>query len=441
MQEEERLDGDENDQIINANDSIMSLSDLSRRMHCPINYRAVLPNLDHADESLTHIPWKFGIEKQTDEIVNQGAIKPDNSSSPQAITNNKPFPSCSFLDLRRQQNSAWASERHKEGMKLIFINPIQAESKFLEGLDLVPDHVDLLVDYGRLLISNKRWEFAEARLKRAIALDPDHKQAKESLDRLQQSNLRRSQQLEIVSRNKKLTVGRESSVYNDVLMERSLLMGDTIDNDADEASDILQQNSRKRSKRTRKHKKSKKRKRKRRRYYSSSSSDSSGYMASSLLNSPKEADGEEEQPSRVPNRKKRRKRRHRSSPSASSDPSSYLSSDSDTGDRVKEGEDKGGENTTSDAEETRRRRKTQKDRSEREEGKEDGGVDVASDEESRRRRKDRSDREEDKDEDGEDNISDAKESRRTQNRRNYRKSRKRYDRKYDSKKKKRKRRY
>jgi hypothetical protein len=278
----------DSDEHHNANSHVPSLSELSQRLHCPVDYKTVLPisvNMTkHPETSLSYIPWRLQ-QIHADGTSKDDAFENLDGNKNGTMTNDTThedqpqhifFPSYSYLDLRRQQNNSWASERHKEGMQQFFINPTKAETKFLEGLDLVPDHVDLLADYGKLLISNNDFVAAEAKLKRALDLDPNHKLAKDQLDRLEQRQ-RRTQQHQGRLLNRKIKVARESSAYNDVLMERALAMEDNPEEDGEEYAS----KNKKRSHRDRKHSKRKKKRRRRRRYYSSSSASSDSSSVSS----------------------------------------------------------------------------------------------------------------------------------------------------------------
>eukprot|EP00980_Cylindrotheca_fusiformis_P020742 scaffold7745_cov103-Cylindrotheca_fusiformis.AAC.3 len=284
------------------NTGILSLSELSLRLHCPVDYRQVLPRISedmkkHPETSLSYIPWKLN---QPSAALNdtttskKDAVERSLPGKTTATKNNPSeekqqhifFPSYSYLDLRRQQNTRWASGKHKEGMEHFFINPTKAESKFLEGLDLVPDHVDLLASYGKLLLSNDKFVSAETKLRRALSIDPNHRLAKEQLDRLERRQALvegRERKKKDIELSRKIKVVRESSVYNDVLMERALASGCDDDDDGDknaqeeDSSRRINREDKKRSRRSRKDSKRKKKKRRkrRRRYYSSSSASSS----------------------------------------------------------------------------------------------------------------------------------------------------------------------
>ena len=80
----------------------ITLSELSRRIHCPMNYKKKLPFMESIpkEATLSHIPWKLVViqPNSTNDVNNE-----NNETSSQE-ENNIFFPSCSYLDLRRQQN-------------------------------------------------------------------------------------------------------------------------------------------------------------------------------------------------------------------------------------------------------------------------------------------------------------------------------------------------
>lgn len=107
---------------------------------------------------LTHIPWT---------LVGHG-----DDDDPH-------FPKASYLDLRRQQNQAWAEERLVQGIDLAK-NPAtrsQAEGIYQQGLEVCPYHSNLLTAYGALLANLGRTAEAIETLDKAIQVDPDHEQA------------------------------------------------------------------------------------------------------------------------------------------------------------------------------------------------------------------------------------------------------------------------
>lgn len=293
--------------------NIPSIAEISRRLYCP------LENLEEEDDavtpeaSLSHIPWVLKQQQpQLKEFSNASATLDGNLYK---AANGCSFPEFSYLDLRRRQNTAWANDRLQEGNELFFSDPGKAESLFKQGLDLVPDHVDLLVGYAKFLAqTTKRRPLAIQKLERALEIDPNHEPAKEQLTRVQmqlQALLRRQKQ-----QNNIVPAVRESSVFQDVLMERSLASDslpasqpDFGQGETENASNSSKSHERhQKESSSRKHHHKKHHKKRRKRTYSSSSSSSSDDEASSESYS---------------KRKKRRKRKNRHHDS------SYSSSEED----------------------------------------------------------------------------------------------------------------
>ena len=255
-----------------------SLSELSRQMHCPIDYNKIEPILKKSnDSSLSYVPWKLVTKESSNSAANDK-------------TTVDFFPTYSYLDLRRKQNLSWADSRHEEGEKWAYINEAKAEKLFLEGLDLIPDHVNILISYGKLLVRKGAtattmddWDLAEEKYKRVLNLEPGNQTAKSLLKLL--GAKRRSRQTQPTDAvTKELTLNSSRNAYSDVLMEKSLATGvgyDLIESDQDSAFDGNKQertdsvSERKRSRRERKRSKSSKKKKRRRRYSSSSFSSSS----------------------------------------------------------------------------------------------------------------------------------------------------------------------
>lgn len=253
----------------------ISLEELRVRIHHPPPADNPYFHDPRTENSLSSIPWTFrqSVTIHTDERRRGSSHK---------------FPDFSYLDLRRHQNRAWANDRLAKGNDEYYLNAEKADSFYQEGIDLVPDHVDLLVAQAKLwLLRRNRPMAAKRQLEEALQYDPTHPQATELMaffDRHEKA--RRGVE---VKRSKPQM--RESSAYQDVLMERNLAIesasevlakgGDDDDNDDSVASDHSSRRRRskknKKRKRKKKSKKSKKdskkrRKRRRRRYDSSSSS-------------------------------------------------------------------------------------------------------------------------------------------------------------------------
>jgi hypothetical protein len=282
-------------------DNLPSLADLSRRLHCPVE---ILEENAEAPEAPPPPP------PQTSSTTDDDGHKQQQ---------NKSFPLVSYLDLRRHQNVAWANDRLQEGNELVFCDPAKAERLFQQGLDLVPDHADLLVAYGTVLAQTiKRRPLAILKLNCALEIDPNHVGAKEQLERVQlqhQSLLRRRHE-----RNNVVPVARESSVYQDVLMERSLAALDSLpqkgpeDHEDEDGENHSSEIPPRRKESSRKHHHHHKKHRKKRRKRSRSSSPSSD-------------DDETSSDSSYAKRKKRRKRKRRHDVSSDSSSSSSSSSE------------------------------------------------------------------------------------------------------------------
>ena len=91
----------------------------------------------------------------------------------------------SYLDLRRQQNEAWAEDRLVEGVALAKSRDFQkAEECYQQGLEIHPDHSNLLTAYGALLANKGDKRKAIELLDKALRVDPDHEQAKIYRDKI-----------------------------------------------------------------------------------------------------------------------------------------------------------------------------------------------------------------------------------------------------------------
>ena len=202
------------------------------------------------------------------------------------------------------------------------IDDAKAEAAFLQGLDLVPDHVDLLVAYGQLLTrkgnSMENWILGEEKLKRALDLEPNHMIAQKALRLLQtkRQGVMSSQSRKTKAVSKELTLNHSRSAYNDVLMEKSLAAGnggyDLIGSDHEqEKSNDSSDRKRSHKKRERRRSKSSKKKKRRRRYSSSSSSSSLVESSTGDNNSLISADGENNDASDDSDYSRRRRRKKR----------------------------------------------------------------------------------------------------------------------------------
>jgi tetratricopeptide (TPR) repeat protein len=284
----------------------ISLNELSRRLFSPDEIPK--PSGDEAEpSSLSYIAWQL---KQGNDVNN------DESSSS--------FPPFSYLDLRRQQNTDWATDRLTEGNAILFEDPFRAENIYKQGLDLVPDHAELLVGYGKLLSSTKRRPLALAQFQRALEVDPDCISAKEHLERERQHAILLRQE----SRKVAAPVLRESSAFQDVLLERSLAEEAPVEEEQEVAEKVLREDERKHDERKHKKRRKKHKRRKRGRSPSptpSSSSDDASEDSSRRnkkrkrnrpspsLSSAREEDPREDNSSREERRRHRKHRKHHKS--------------------------------------------------------------------------------------------------------------------------------
>lgn len=112
----------------------------------------------HKGRSPTTVSWQLSID-----------------SSPSS----HPFPKAHYLDLRCQQNQAFADEQLKIGIAHAEAGRTAlAAAAYKRGLDLVADHVDLLVaDAARQANGGER-RAALAQLERALEIEPEYVNAK-----------------------------------------------------------------------------------------------------------------------------------------------------------------------------------------------------------------------------------------------------------------------
>jgi tetratricopeptide (TPR) repeat protein len=283
---------------------IAALENLSRRLHDPsVLSTASATESESPEGALSFIPWKLNIiDGNTRELQDA-------------------FPSFSYLDLRREQNIAWATDRLAEGNALLFEDPQQAENSYIQGLDLVPDHVELLVAHGKLLAQSKRIALAIIKFQRALEVDLECASAKENLERVQTQQARlRHQFSRTISASASAPVARESSMLQDVLLERALLMEDSTtrlddeEDKKDEEDDVVQHDDKHSRKHRKKHKKQK-RSRSPSTSYSSSSEDSCGKRKKSKRSrasshSPSLSSSDDDSSSREDRRRRRKHRKH-----------------------------------------------------------------------------------------------------------------------------------
>jgi tetratricopeptide (TPR) repeat protein len=247
MEKSERRENEEpsTNQSENATmQSTRKLQDLIQLLYCPE------PKVNQVESgveaSLSHVPWII----QWDDQNSVDTYVPLGSSSQSAATpDTQPAPSASFLpvsylELRRQQNVAFADKKAVEAADAGLLDHAQAETLYRQALDLVPDHVPSLLGYAKLLYKTGRLRQAQRTLGDVLELEPDNTTALQyntSLERTfrQQENQARlgGRGASAVAAGSLLSSGkkrkdlqmRESSAFQDALLERNLAMDGAMD--------------------------------------------------------------------------------------------------------------------------------------------------------------------------------------------------------------------
>jgi tetratricopeptide (TPR) repeat protein len=216
------------------------------------------------------------------------------------------FPETGYLELRRQQNTSWANQRLAEGIHFAKQNEhAKAAEAYCKGLELTPNHADLMVAYAALLANQGNREKAIDLLERAIKADSSNANAKAYLAEIRAHGKQHSGILD-----------KSDRAIKDASLEKSFLMGTSATTStlvADQQNYPLLQEPdeekaarhrdrrQKRKKDRRKKEKRRKHNRKRKRHDSHSDDDSS---------SSSEDSQEEKRRRRKRHRKKRRRRHH-----------------------------------------------------------------------------------------------------------------------------------
>ena len=80
----------------------------------------------------------------------------------------------SYLDLREKQDRDMAVQCLNQGVEFARVGQLEkAESSYQKGLELAPNHPEILVAYGALCANAGRINEAKAHLEKAIQIDPD----------------------------------------------------------------------------------------------------------------------------------------------------------------------------------------------------------------------------------------------------------------------------
>jgi hypothetical protein len=223
-----------------------SRQELARRLYCPEpKVNAVEEEESRGIESsLSAFPWKL---RCNPESIDKGLDETTLSTS-------SAFLPVSYLELRRQQNIAFADEKYKEATSLLAASSStldfkRVETIFQQALELVPDHLDSLIGYGKLLVrSRTHWHKAQRIFQDAVDVDPNNVTAQQylsSIDKtiLMENNQQQQQQREsiavrptlLLKKGKSLTA-RDSSAYQDALTERNLTMEQEQQQDRDQSN-------------------------------------------------------------------------------------------------------------------------------------------------------------------------------------------------------------
>lgn len=190
-----------------------NVSSFLQHMYNPSITRDIESRMDPNDADLIRVPWKLSHTDDNGEKSNGAHIQSDevgasnNDSSPV-------YPSMSYLDLRRIQNTEWATDRLREGVRLAKEgNAAKAEECYKEGIDLVPTHAQLFVAYGALCANLGRTREAIDKLEYALELDPNVANAQAYINVIRNK----------VPPRQAGSVSRSLTALKDALMERCFL--------------------------------------------------------------------------------------------------------------------------------------------------------------------------------------------------------------------------
>ena len=191
-----------------AHDVEANVSSFLQRMYDPSVTRCLESRMSPTAIDLLHVPWKLKILTSDEEAHEKDEAK-GHESTPLI------YPPFNYLELRRIQNNAWATDRLKVGIRLAKEGKSKkAEECYKEGLDLVPTHAELFVAHGALCANLGRIEEAIDKLQHALELDPRVPNAQSYLNAIQTRQAPRK----LAGSNV-----RSETAMRDALMERSFL--------------------------------------------------------------------------------------------------------------------------------------------------------------------------------------------------------------------------
>ena len=196
-----------------------SMTSFLQRMYNPSITRSLESRMDLNGTDLIHVPWKLA-QADDNGVTTNGAAAHIKSADTDANNDDSSpitssvYPSMSYLDLRRIQNTEWATDRLREGVRLAKEGKAaKAEECYKEGIDLVPTHAELFVAYGALCANLGRTREAIDKLEHALELDPKVSNAQAYINVIRNK----------VPPRQAGSVSRSQTAMKDALMERSFL--------------------------------------------------------------------------------------------------------------------------------------------------------------------------------------------------------------------------
>lgn len=279
--------------------------------------------------TLIHTPWQLVHASSRNETTTTTA------SSTLAH-----YPLEDHLTIRQTQNEGFCQESLHKGVACAREGKAnEAKFHYQQGLDLMPDHVDLLVAMGALFANQQNFMAALQHLQKAVSLDPQHANAADYLRQVQAA----AQQP--ITKTTKSAAARQDVLLEQSLTQRSggsaMLAGvagssgvaaaaagataqyDLLPDSASDAEEESSLSSRKQRRKRKKRKDKKKRKRKRRHRRQDEDSSNNGDNASSDASSNDASSSSDDDRRR---RRKKRRRKKRSKKRRRSDDGSLSSS-------------------------------------------------------------------------------------------------------------------
>jgi tetratricopeptide (TPR) repeat protein len=215
-----------------------------------------------------------------------------------------------YLSLRRQQNRAWADERLLQGIQYAKEKKYaQARKSYQQGLDLVPNHVDLMVAQAALYANPKHtrgsgsgsasgadYHRALQLLEQALRENPQHANALQYKQDIEAHQQKQQLAQQLALRQQAQRPAKQDRAMQDASLERSFEIGNggassavatnsnetaypllgsdserAHDDDDDDEHDDNDKRRKKKRKHKKRHKKKSKRRHRRRSYYDSDS--------------------------------------------------------------------------------------------------------------------------------------------------------------------------